>query len=332
MNKKFLILGIAILFISFLGVCSAYNQQNIDEVHYILDNTDESDLTGCCSVLYQIDDSSSMMSFRRDANLTADIFIEKIDWHGIPAIKQYKTEGEYFCQVIITNDGWMIGYGGKDDGIDNMIIENITAEMISKDFSISEEYLTQIQEIKQQYKLGHVIIKAPNGNYGIATADTVETGKIEPGHYVSIPNRYSYFRTGELTGNSDKVKDMTDLAASDMFGITRRDITTFYFHPISNLTADGNITDVYVSNDDGSLFNMNSADLVDNVYFNNTFINAEDIPIAPSYKYIGTMGFLHEHPGMYKLIILLTIIAFVGFVTLLFFIVLKIVKWIRHKR
>lgn len=226
----------------------------------------------------------------------------------------------------------MIGYGGKDDGIDNMIIENITSKMITKDYSISEEYLSEIQQIKQQYKLGHVIIKAPNGNYGIATADTVETGKIEPGHYVSIPNRYSYFRTGELTGESDKIKEMTELAASDMFGITRRDITTFYFHPFSNLTATGNITDVYISNDDGSLYNMHSADLVDNVHFNNTFINAKDIPIAPSYKYIGTMGFLHENPGLLKLIILISIIVFVAFVSILFFIVLKIVRSIRHRK
>ena len=56
------------------------------------------------------------MSYRRDANLTADIHIEQVDWHGHPAIKQYKTDHGYFNHIIVTNDGWVIGLGGVDAG------------------------------------------------------------------------------------------------------------------------------------------------------------------------------------------------------------------------
>ena len=140
-KRSIFILGIFLILVSVLSVCASDNQQNIYEIQQILDETNASDLTGCCSVALQLDGNNSMFSFRRDANLTADIYVEEIDWHGIPAIKQYKTEGDYFCQVIITSNGWTIGYGGIDDGPDNEKIEEITSKMITDDNSISEDGL-----------------------------------------------------------------------------------------------------------------------------------------------------------------------------------------------
>ncbi len=296
-KKGILLVSIVLMLISLFAVYASDIAENNSDIQLLLDNTDESDLIGCCSVVLQMDGNESIISFRRDANLTADIFIEKIDWHGTPAIKQYKTNGEYFCQVIITDDGWVVGYGGKDDGYYNEVIENITAQMITEEHNISETHLQEIQQIKALFKLGHVVIKDPSGNYGVATANAIYTGKLNPGEYVSVPNRDHYMRYGNLSLNSgDKIEEMTDLAASDMFGLTRRDISTFHFYSSDNFTTHRNITDIYISNDDGSRYNMPCRDMVDNAYINGKFINASDIPIAPEYMDIGNITFEKDIP------------------------------------
>jgi hypothetical protein len=296
-KRIILLLCVLLLSISILGVCANEYQQNNQSIQDVLENYDDNELTGCCSVMLQLEGNDSVFSFRRDAEFGADIFIEKIDWHGMDAIKQYKTSGGYFCQVIITSDGWMIGYGGLDDGPDNEKIEEITSGMITEDYSISDEGLAQIQDIKSNYPKGHVFIKAPNGNYGIATGKGHFTGKLLPGEYISMPNNYNYFRSGNISLNdSDKIATLTDLAASDMFGLTRRDISTFYYHDVDNDTFKGTVVDCYLSNDDGSRFGLGTAGLADDVYFNNTLFKAEDIPFAPDYEYMGTIVFSDETP------------------------------------
>lgn len=329
-KRLILILGIFLIFSSIIGAYASDYQ----DISRVLEENDESDLTGCCSIVLQLDGNNSMMSFRRDANLTAEIYIEEIDWHGMKAIKQYKTEGGYFCQVIITSNGWMIGYGGIDDGEDNQKIEEITAGMISDDYNISESSLSEIQQIKQQYKMGHVVIKAPNGNYGLTTATDQYTGKLEPGQYLSVPNRYTYFRSGSIplnTTDDEKIKDMIELEMSDMFGLTRRDITTFNFHPVDNSTFTGNVTDLYLSNDDGSTFGMSTASLADNVHFQNKVFNAEEIPIAPNYQSIGSVMFANEQPESSNFI-LFAYAALVAFIGILFFVTLKIIRSIRSRK
>lgn len=329
-KRLILILGIFLIFSSIIGAYASDYQ----DISRVLEENDESDLTGCCSIVLQLDGNNSMMSFRRDANLTAEIYIEEIDWHGMKAIKQYKTEGGYFCQVIITSNGWMIGYGGIDDGEDNQKIEEITAGMISDDYNISESSLSEIQQIKQQYKMGHVVIKAPNGNYGLTTATDQYTGKLEPGQYLSVPNRYTYFRSGSIplnTTDDEKIKDMIELEMSDMFGLTRRDITTFNFHPVDNSTFTGNVTDIYLSNDDGSTFGMSTASLADNVHFQNKVFNAEEIPIAPNYQSIGSVMFANEQPESSNFI-LFAYAALVAFIGILFFVTLKIIRSFRSRK
>ena len=160
-KKSVFIFSLVILFVSIIAA-SASSVENTHDIQSILENYNESDMTGCCSVVLQMDGNNSMFSFRRDAGNAADIYIEKINWHGKEAIKQYKTSAGYFCQVIITNDGWVIGYGGIDDGDDNKKIENITGSMVNDNNTISESGLEQVQAIKAAYGLGHLLIKAPN--------------------------------------------------------------------------------------------------------------------------------------------------------------------------
>lgn len=292
-KNKIIIVAIIVLFSSLIAVSANDYQFQMHDLTSILQDNDVDDMTGCCSVVLQEDGNNSMFAFRRDAENAADIFIENVSWHGKDAIKQYKTSSGYFCQVIVTNDGWVIGYGGIDDGPDNEKIENITGNMIQNKSTITNDTLAEIQAMKAAYGLGHAVIKAPNGDYGIVTATSYSTGKLSPGEYISLPNKIGFMRSGTIDANtSDKVDAMVRLAITDGFGLTRRDVTTFDF----NVGNESNVTDIFVSNDDGSAYGMSTGGLADNVIFNGTTINAADIPIAPSYKKIGNITFKGPEP------------------------------------
>ena len=327
-KKKVIILSIFVFFISICGVYSILDHQNTDNSIVNCLDTNETDPSGCCSVVVQLENNSSILSYRRDANLTADIHIEQVNWHGKDAIKQYKVDYGYFNHIIVTSDGWIIGLGGIDDGIDNQKCENITATMINDNYTISKEKLEQIQEIKKAYKKGHVVIKAPNGNFGFATPQIVKTGHLDPGQYISIPNHYSFSRSGNIALNdTDKIKTMTDLARSDMYGLSRRGIMVYDVHIGDN----NNTTDIYVSNDDGSLFGMVTGYMIDDIYYNNSVIKGDEIPIAPDYKYIGSLSYTSEGSLLDNLFILVSIIAFVVFIGILFYFVYSFIRFMRYR-
>ena len=145
------------VFIVFLCVVSAFgasllaDYQNNDNLPTPTSQNNESDMIGCCSIVLQLDENNTIMSYRRDSDLNADVYIENVEWHGYNVIKQYKTDNNYFCHVIITSNGWVIGLGGTDDGIDNQIAENITAGMINDNNTISVDDLQRIQKLKEPY-------------------------------------------------------------------------------------------------------------------------------------------------------------------------------------
>ena len=333
-KNTIIILAIIVFFSSVIVVSAESNQQNVHDMQTILENYNESDMTGCCSVVLQLDGNNSMFSFRRDAGNAADIYIEKINWHGKEAIKQYKTSAGYFCQVIITDDGWVMGFGGIDDGEDNKKIENITAGMITNNSSIPESGLEQVQQIKASYGLGHLLIKAPNGNYGVATATTHYTGKLSPNEYISVPNRDNFIRTGNVQPNAtDKVKTMVNLAISDGFGLTRRDVTTFNFQ-CGNTS---NVTDVYISNDDGSMWGMSTAGLVDTVNFTGKIIKTDEIPIAPSYKQIGNITFENNNTspdggGSFNILSIIVWIIIIVVIAVVAFFAYHTIRVLRYNR
>lgn len=295
-----------------MGVYSAQYHENATEVSGIVESANGDDVFGCCSIVLQLGGNDGMMSFRRDSNYTADIKVEKINWHGIPVIKQSKEDQGYFTHVIITHDGWMIGMGGIDDGEDSKKCEDIAYKMINNDSSINKSCLKEIQDIKKPYGRGHVVVKAPNGNYGFANVNKLKTGTLEPGMYISIPNNYSMSRSGNLSLESDDlIKDMTELSQLDKYGFDRRDIITYDFHASSN----NNTTDVYVANEDGSKLNVSYVDCVDDVYFNNQLTKAADIPIAPDYKSLGSITFtdadLNSLDGNMVYIVLAGVVIFI---------------------
>ncbi len=305
--KKILILLIATTFIIlFLSSASAKIMNDTN----LTDNTNSSDKIGCCSVVIQLEGNESVISFRRDADDEADINITEETWNGIQVLKQYKESGGYFVQVIITSDGWVLGYGGKDDGDYNKEIENITKDMVNHK-NINDEDLQKIQDIKKGFRLGHVVIKAPNGDYGVAMADRHFKGHLEKGDYLSIPNRYKYVRFGTLDDPTHPVESAIKLATSDVFGLNRRDIMTYHYKPINNDTYSGAKIDLFVSNDDGSMHNLNNGNLVDNFYFNGKFHNKTEIPTAPEKMYVGSQMFesTNENQTLSAILLIVSIIA-----------------------
>ena len=310
--KKILILLIATTcIVLFLSSASAkiINDTNLT------DSTNSSDKIGCCSVVIQLEGNESVISFRRDADDEADINITEETWNGIHVLKQYKESGGYFVQVIITSDGWVLGYGGKDDEDYNNKIENITKDIVSHK-NINDEDLQKIQDIKSGFRLGHVVIKAPNGDYGVAMADKHFKGHLDKGDYLSIPNRYKYARFGTLDDTTHPVDSAIKLATSDVFGLNRRDIMTYHYKPINNDTYSGAKIDLYVSNDDGSVQNLNNGHLLDNFYFNGKFHNKSEIPTAPEKMYVGSQMFGSQHESHSENQVLSAIILLVSIITI----------------
>lgn len=322
-NRKILLL---IMFIALVSLIGVYSASVHDDAGLNTSISNESDF-GCCSIVWQMDGGNTIFSHRRDSNLNATIQIENVDWHGHKAIKQYKTDNGYFCHVIITEDGWVIGFGGIDDGPNSELIENITAEMITDDNSISTDDLRQIQEIKKPYGRGHVLIKAPNGNYGFATVEKVKTGKLEPGQYISLPNVYQYSRAGNITNApDDKIGVMDNLSRSDMYGEGRREIVIYDFK-----VGDGhNTTDIYVSNEDGFYVGANNSVFIDDIYINDTLISGKDIPIAPNYKSLGSFDFSDEGDDIFSSIF--TLLKIIIFVVIAGIVIFVVIRFIRYRR
>ena len=285
-------------------------------------------MIGCCSIILQLDGNDTVMSYRRDSNLDANIHIENVEWHGYDVIKQYKTDNNYFCHVIITSNGWVIGLGGTDDGIDNEIAENITASMINENNTISVDDLKRIQKLKEPYGKGHVVIKAPNGNYGFATVDKLKVGTLQPGQFISIPNDYQFSRGDNITlDGGDYVGMINNLSRSDLYGLDRREIITF----LVQIGENNNTTDIFASNEDGKLVGVDNSIYIDDIYVNDTLIKGKDIPLAPNYMKIGSMTFEQANNTFDKLNTLLILVFFAVFVGILSFVVYKFIRFIKYK-
>lgn len=324
-DKKIFILFIFLAaVISFAAYCAFFQDNTVLNAP----NTNESDMIGCCSIVLQLDGNDTLMSYRRDSDLNADIHIEKVNWHGHDAIKQYKTDNNYFCHVIITGDGWVIGLGGTDDGIDNQIAENITAGMINDNNTISKSDLEKIQKLKEPYGKGHVVIKAPNGNYGFATVDKLKTGKLNPGQFISIPNDYQYSRGDNITIDvEDKIGSMINLSRSDLYGVDRREIIAYDVH----IGQNNNTTDIYVANEDGGLVGVNNSIYIDDIYVNDNLTKAEEIPPAPDYLKIASFTFTQDSDSFSKLFTLITFVVFVFIVAVMSFAVYRFVRYVKYR-
>ena len=244
----------------------------------------------CSSLYLQVSNTEAVAGFRRDATNAKTLHIVKYKLNGKLAVKQYKTNS-YFFHSLTTADGWMAGTGGWDNPVVNHAIENLAGKII-KSGKITKYYLKKIQRNERKLNSGHFSIKAPNGKYAIVWASGIKVGKLKPGEFIDVPNAKSMFRHGTWTKySSDPAKAAIKVAATDSFGVNRRDATAFHWKAT---TVDGKTSStlkVYAANDNGRLVGKSTGHLKDNIIFKGKFISKNSLPKTPSSKFLGTYKF-----------------------------------------
>lgn len=244
----------------------------------------------CSSLYLQVSNTEAVAGFRRDATNAKTLHIVKYKLNGKLAVKQYKTDS-YFFHSITTADGWMAGTGGWDNPVVNHAIENLAGKII-KSGKITKYYLKKIQRNERKLNSGHFSIKAPNGKYAIVWASGIKVGKLKPGEFIDVPNARSMFRHGTWTKYSkDPAKAAIKVAATDPFGVNRRDATAFHWKATTVDGKTSSILKVYAANDNGRLVGKSTGHLKDNIIFKGKFISKNSLPKTPSSKFLGTYKF-----------------------------------------
>ena len=238
---------------------------------------------GCSSI---INSTEGVIGFRRDATNAKNLHIVKYKLNGIPAVKQYK-KNSYFFHAICAANGWMAGTGGWDNPTINHKIEKLAGKMF-KSGKINKSYLRTIQGYERTLGIGHFAIKAPNGKYAVVWASGIKTGKLKAGEYIDVPNARSMFRHGRYAEyNKNPAKAAIKIAATDKFGVNRRDVTAFHWKATTQKGKTKATVHVRAANDNGRLAGRSTGHLKDNIYFKGRFISKNSLPKTPSSKLLG---------------------------------------------
>lgn len=247
----------------------------------------------CCLVLAYLGDNHDIISYRRDAKYPADIIIEKTNFSGHEAIHQYKEDGGYFTHLIITKEDWIIGIGGKDDSSINKRLEKLGSEIVSKK-GIGKEDLEEANSILKENQWGFFIIKSPSEKVGLTAydkrieANTIEMFKINKGEYVKVTNNPNYCERGNFKEfDPDPLKAILKIAATDPYGLHRRDITLYEYNQ-------GEVK-VWASFDGGRLLE-GATGSPDDIKFLGHEISSEEIPNVPNKKFLGNETLIQEKP------------------------------------
>lgn len=245
---------------------------------------------GCTSLYVQVSNTEAVAGFRRDATNAKTLHIVKYKLNGIPAVKQYK-KNSYFFHSITAANGWMAGTGGIDNPGINHAIEKLAGKMF-KQGKIKKSYLKKIQGYEQALGLGHFSIKAPNGKYAAVWGSGIHYGKLKPGEYFKAPNARSLFYEGNYKHFSkNPYKAAIKIAASDSYGVNRRDATAFHWKATTTEGKTTSTLKVYAANDNGRLAGRSTGHLKDDIYFKGKFISKNNLPKTPSSKYLGKHKF-----------------------------------------
>lgn len=247
-------------------------------------------LSECSSAVLQVSDNEGVICVRRDATNAADIHIESGKWGDIGYLKQYKTSAGYFSHAIVTSNGYLIGNGGVTDGSVFRQIESIASEMVVNN-QITNAYLSRIYNIMSGYSLGHFVIKASDGTYGVVFTNLYHVGKLQPGQYVLCPNVYSKSQKGNYDGNLNPVDAAIKQVYKDSYGVNRRNIMTYHWKLTKSPNGLSYSVDSYASNDDGSGVGRSTSYLADNVYYFNNFHSKNSLPLARDKLFLGTYVF-----------------------------------------
>ena len=240
--------------------------------------------TGCCSVLIHVGPGRDVLSYRRDSVNSADIIIDKINFNGQTAIKEYKTQRGYFTHTIITRNGWMIGIGGKDDPNITKQLETLASDIISKGY-IERRDIEKANTIIEKNGWGHFLIKAPDDNVGITACDyrvhrsITKLFKMKDGDYVKVPNNPRYYDKGKFNSFSkDPDNAAIEIIGTDIYGQSRRDVITYDYNSKK--------VSIWASFDGGALL-WGPIGNPDNIQYLGNKINGKDLPLIPAKKFLG---------------------------------------------
>lgn len=247
-------------------------------------------LSECSSAVLQVSDNEGVICVRRDAANAADIYIESGSWGDIGYLKQYKTSGGYFSHAIVTSNGWLIGNGGVTDGAPFRQIESIASEMVVTN-QITNDYLSRIYKIMSRYSLGHFVIKAADGTYGVVFSNLYHVSKLQPGQYVLCPNVYSMSQKGSYDSSLNPVDAAIKKVYTDSYGVNRRNIMTYHWKLTASSDGLSYGVDSYASNDDGRGVGRSTSNMADNVYYFSNFHSRNSIPLARDKLFLGTHVF-----------------------------------------
>ena len=253
---------------------------------------------GCSSIYVYVSENESAIAFRRDSTYAAKLYVVAQKWHGRHAVKQYKLTGTYFFHAIVTSDGWMMGTGGWDNPTVNKKIENLAGKIVSTN-SMKNSNLKAIKRVESRLPTGHFAIVAPNGRYAVIWKNKIIKGKLKKGEYLDVPNIRSSFRCGKFKKfSTDPATAAHKIAATDHFGVNRRNIMTYHYKRASKNYKTYSTVEVYGSNDKGNLVGRHTSHLKDHVLFKKTFFNKNKLFKTPNKKLLG----IHKFGNIDKLI------------------------------
>ncbi len=264
-----------------LNESSKLNSTDEDTVHA---SNDTSNDTGCCSVLIHVGPGHDVLSYRRDSANSADILIDRIDFGGQNAIKEYKVQGGYFTHTIITENGWIIGIGGKDDSNTTKRLEQLASCIISKDH-IEKGDINMANTIIEKNGWGHFLIKSPDDNVGITSCDyrvhksMVKLFKMKDGDYIKVPNNPRYYGKGKFSRFSkDPDNAAIRIIGNDIYGQSRKDVITYDY--------DYKKVSIWASFDGGAFLGGPHGN-PDNIQYIGNEIDGNDLPVIPCKKFLG---------------------------------------------
>ena len=274
-------------------------KNNVEETY----GDDLINLSECSSIVLQVNDNEGVIAARRDATNQVDIQIKSGVWGDITYVKQYKEPDGYFAHVFVTSNGWLIGNGGVTDGSVFRQIESIACEMVVNNV-INDAYLSRIHDILSQYSLGHFVIKAADGTYGVVfSEDVCHTGKLQPGEYVVCPNVYSYSQRGYYDASLSPVDAAIKLGYTDSYGVNRRDLITYDWKLTTSPNGISCSVDTYASNDNGAGVGRSTGGLADSIYYlDRSYISRDSLPGTPNKIGLGTYVFDNANFEIFKLL------------------------------
>lgn len=273
----------------------------IDNVEDSYVDDDLINLSECSSIVIQVSDNEGVIAARRDATNAVDIHITSGTWGNIEYVKQYKEPDGYFAHVFVTSNGWLIGNGGVTDGYAFSQIEGIASEMVVNN-QITDAYLSRIYNILSQYSLGHFVIKAADGTYGVVFSDLYHTGKLQQGQYVVCPNLYSYSQKGYYDTSLSPVDAAIRSLYTDSYGVNRRDIITYHWKLTTSPNGLCYGVDTFASNDNGAGVGRSTAYLADNIDYFGHYVSRDSLPATPNKIGIGTHTFEGTNIEIFKLL------------------------------